>query len=174
MENTGTVLPSQTSLSQVSPSIEYKDAGIEAMSNEVCKGQPDAMLFCGLWFGYCHAIDDLIDNMEDGKPTTKPEDILRLLVTAAAIYNSDFYRKHQDHLFSMVLSVTNAYADSVAWERSPVRRRRHIADVLRCCGNEMFFMVACLIGGWSHMRAMSAKIRERSYVLQHDQNDNPN
>lgn len=161
-------------MNQISPSIEYKGAGLDELSLEVCKGDQSAMLFCGLWFGYCHAIDDLIDNMVDGKPTTHPEEILKLLATAAAIYNSDFYRRHQEQLFMAVLSITNAYADSVAWERSPLLRRRQIADVLRCCGNEMFFIVALLTGGWGHMRAMSPKIRDRSWVLQHNDQDDAN
>lgn len=161
-------------MTQVSPSVEYKGAGLDELSKEVCKGDSDAMLFCGLWFGYCHAIDDLIDNMEDGRATTRPEEILKMLVTAAVIYNSNFYRRHQEQLFPMVISITNAYADSVAWERSPCKSHRVIADVLRCVGNEMFFMVALLCGGYDHMRTMSPKIRDRSWRLQHDDQDRPN
>lgn len=161
-------------MTQVSPSVEYKGAGLDDLSKEVCKGDSDAMLFCGLWFGYCHAIDDLIDNMEDGRATTRPEEILRLFATAAAIYNTQFYVKHRDQLFPSVLAITNMYADSVAWEKSPVEHQRKIADILRCCGNEMFFIVALIVGGWDHMRLMSPKIRDKSWQLQHGPDGNPN
>lgn len=157
-----------TTMTQVSPSVEYKGAGLDELSKEVCKGDSDAMLFCGLWMGYCHGIDDLIDNMIDGHATTSPEEILRLFATAAVIYNSNFYRKHQQQLFPLVLAITNMYADSVAWEKSPVEHKRKIADTLRCCGNEMYFMVALICGGYQHMRVLSPKIRERSWILQHN------
>lgn len=158
----------------LSPAVEYKAEHLEELSKEVCMGRPDAMLYCTLWFGYCHAIDDLIDNMEDNKPTTSPEEILRLFATAAAIYNNPFYVKHREQLFPAVLSITNMYADSVAWEKSPIDHHRAIADILRCCGNEMFFLVALVIGGWDHMRAVSPKIRDRSWRLQHGQDGKPN
>lgn len=153
---------------------EFKDKGLEEFCAALCLNNSEAMAFCEMWFIFCHACDDLIDNMEDGRPTTPPENILSTFALAAVLYNSPFYVQHRNMLFPMVLSVTNAYADSVAWERSPIQRRRNIADVLRCCGNEMLFIVAMIIGGWKHARKVSPIIRERSWVLQHDENDQPN
>lgn len=153
---------------------EFTGKGLHEFCAEVCRGDMSAMTFCDLWFNYCHGIDDLIDTMEDGRPTMKPEAILKLFGIAATLYNCPFYVRNQAALFMPVLTITNAYADSVAWEKSSVSRRRKIADVLRCCGNEMFFVVALIVGGWQHMRDLSPKIRERSWVLQHDENDNPN
>jgi len=145
-----------------------------AFAQEVCRGDKNALVFCDLWYSYCHGIDDLIDTMEDGRPTMSPEQILAIFANAALLYNCPFYIANRSHLFPMVLSVTNAYADSVAWEKSSVNRRRVIADVLRTCGDEMFFIVAMIIGGWEHMRGLSARIREQDWLLQHDSNDNPN
>lgn len=116
---------------------------------------------------YCHQIDDLIDNREDGKPTTTPEQILKIPVNALLLYNHPFYMVHREMLMPVVLLVTNAYADSVAWEKSPSASERAIADVIRCCGNEMFFMVALICGGYEHMRRLSPRIREHSWHLQH-------
>ena len=145
-----------------------------AFTVEICRGDRDAHVFCDLWFNYCHGIDDLIDTMEDGRPTMKPEAVLSLFANAAALYNCPFFVRYRDQLLSVALLVTSAYADSVAWERSPIKRRRIIADVLRCCGDEMFFIVAMLTGGWAHVRSVSSRIRERDWILQHDEDDNPN
>lgn len=139
----------------------------------VCLGDEDAMRFCDMWMTYCHAIDDLIDTMEDGRPTMTPETILEIFALAAHLYNSKFFIANQPRLYPVAIMITNAYADSVLWEKSPVLRRRRIADVLRCCGNEMFFLVALLCGGWQHMRKLSPLIRERSWQLQHDEHDQP-
>jgi len=145
-----------------------------AFAREVCNGNKDALSFCDLWYAYCHQIDDLIDCKEDGRPTMSDEAILRIFVIAAMLYNCPFYVEHRQHLFPVVIMTTNLYADSVAWERSPVNRRRAIADVLRCCGDEMFAMVAMICGGWAHVRNVSPRIRERDFQLQHDENDQPN
>jgi hypothetical protein len=144
-----------------------------AFTVELCRGNKAAEEFCHLWYTYCHRIDDIIDNKEDGRPTTSNEEILECFVMAALLYNCSFYVAHRDKLFSPVLTVTNLYADSVAWERSPEPHRRKIADVLRCCGDEMLLVVAAICGGWKHMRSLSPKIRETDYLLQHDKHDNP-
>lgn len=153
---------------------EFKNKGLEDFCAALCLNNVEAMRFSELWFRYCHRIDDIVDNMEDGRPTTPPEEIIESYVMAAVLYNLPFYVQNRDMLFPVVLSVTNAYADSVAWEKSPVNRRRVIADVLRCCGNEMLFVVAMVVGGWSHVRKMSPMIRDRSWVLQHTEDDKPN
>jgi len=146
----------------------------EIWGKALCCGNREAMTFCDLWYRYCHAIDDLLDTMEDGRPTMSKEQILSIFFNAAFLYNCPFYRAHAHLLSPVVVMVTNMYADSVAWERSPIARRRIMADVLRTCGDEMYFTVAMICGGEAHMRDMSLKIRERDWIGQHDENDKPN
>ncbi len=152
---------------------ESEQASAHAFTMEVCKGNRDAQIFCGFWYHYCHAIDDLLDTREDGRPTMSAESILAIFAKAAMLYNSNFYVTNRSLLFPVVLIVTNQYADSVAWEKSPIERRRIMADVLRCCGDEMFFIVAMIVGGWDHARNLSLRIRDRDYELQHDAEGNP-
>jgi hypothetical protein len=142
-----------------------------AFAMRVANGNPEALEFCDLWYRYCHGIDDLLDTMVDGRPTMTKEKILEIFITAAMLYNCRFYRTHNDLLLGIVFTVTSAYADSVAWEKDPKQHRRVIADVLRTCGDEMFFMIAAITGGWQHMRLLSGEIRERDFVLQHTQPD---
>lgn len=142
---------------------------IEETCAELCLGNLQAAQFCHFWFNYCHAIDDLVD------ATDRPphEMLLEVFALANAVYSCQFYREHSTMLQPIVLMITSAYADSVKWEGSSVHRRSTISDVLRCCGNEMFFAVAYICGGWKHVRSISSRIRERSWELQHDSNDRP-
>lgn len=140
---------------------------------ELCCGNPDAMVFCDLWHFYCHAIDDLVDTMEDGKPVMSKEQIISIFFKAALLYNCTFFTTNRNMLFPIVLQITNSYQDSVAWERSAHDHLRAMADVLRTVGGEMYFMVALLCGGEGHMRKMSQLIRERDWLSQHDKFGNP-
>ena len=140
---------------------------------QICCGNRDAMVFSDCWYNYCHAVDDLIDTLEDGRPTMSKDQMISLFFMAAVVYNSKFYRDHQSMLFPIVLSTTNAYADSVAWEKSPKAHLRAMADVMRTCGNEMYKMIALICGGEQHMKAMGRKIMERDWLGQHDEHGKP-
>lgn len=157
------------------PKVNPEDAAKAVQWNwEMCKGDKEAMSFNDLWYHYVHGIDDLIDTMEDGKPAMSQEQIIALFINAAMLYNCPFFVRHRDLLFPTVILVTNSYADSVAWEKSSINRRRVMADCLRCCGDEMYYMVAMIKGGWEAMRKYSPVIRERDWIGQHDEKDNPN
>lgn len=150
------------------------NAECHAFTQEICCGNKDAAMFCALWYNYCHGIDDIIDTKEDGRPTMSNEQILGIFANAALLYNCPFFIAHRSNLFPIALMVTNMYADSVLWEKSPINRRRIMADAMRTCGDEMLFMVALICGGWEKMRDISPRIRERDWELQHDENDQPN
>jgi len=139
----------------------------------LCNGNPAAMSFCDLWYRYCHAIDDLIDTLEDGRPTMAKDQIISIFFTAALLYNCEFYQANRTLLGPIVLQVTNTYRDSVAWENASASHLRAMADVFRTCGNEMFVMVALICGGESHMRKMSMAIKERDWLGQHCRDGRP-
>lgn len=139
----------------------------------LCNGDREAMSFCDVWYRYCHAIDDLIDTIEDGRPTMSKDQIISVFFTAAVLYNCGFYIRNRDLLSPIVLLVTNTYRDSVEWEMSSKGHLRAMADVFRTCGNEMFVMVALICGGEAHMRKMSMAIKERDWLGQHDAKGRP-
>lgn len=140
---------------------------------ELCRGNQQAMVFCDLWYGYCHGIDDLVDTLRDGRPRMSKEQIVGLFFRACLLYNTDFYLQHRDMLAPIVLQVTNTYQDSIAWEHSSQKHLRQMADVFRTCGNEMYVMVALICGGEQHMRRMSMAIKERDWLGQHDEAGHP-
>jgi hypothetical protein len=139
-----------------------------AFCREVCLGNTEAMQCCDLFYKYVHGIDDIIDTKEDSRPTMSNEKIIETFITCAGLYNCSFYRNHANVLLGVIIVVTNTWADSVAWERSPLEHRRTMSNVLRTCGDDFFFAVAMICGGWQHLRNVSAKIREADYLRQND------
>lgn len=140
---------------------------------ELCKGNVEAMAFGNSWYAYVHAIDDLLDTMQDGRPTMSKDQMLSVFFGAAILYNCPFYIKNQKLLFPIILDITNTYKVSVAWENSPQKHLRAMADVMRSCGSRMHSMVALICGGELHMQEMSRRILERDYIGQHDAEGNP-
>ena len=103
------------------PPIKPEDAKSATEWNiRICNGDKEAMAFNDLWYRYVHGIDDLIDTSVDGRPRMSPEQIIHLFFDAALLYNSDFFIKHRNLLFPVVLLVTNTYTNSVLWEKSPL------------------------------------------------------
>jgi hypothetical protein len=119
------------------------------------------------WVKYCHAIDDLIDEV------FSPELLLDVLAQAVELYSHTFFIAHVNHLRPIVIAVTNCYADSVRWERSEDRAERQMADVLRLAGVEMYCIVAGICGGYSHMRKVSGQVRKHTWNANHDAAGNP-
>ena len=142
-------------------------------NTELCGGNQSAMAFNDLFYKYCHAIDDLIDTMRDGRPRMSKDEIISIYFNAALLYNSTFFVANREMLFPIILDITGTYAVSVAWEQSPEKHRRIIADVFRTCGNRMYYMVALLCGGEQHALNMIRRIHERDYLLQHNRDGSP-
>jgi hypothetical protein len=157
------------------PQITSEDAKSALEWNiNITKGDREAMAFNDQWYRYVHGIDDLIDTMQDGRAQMSQDQIIGLFLNAAFLYNTPFFIRHRNLLFPIVLSITNTFANSVAWEKSSLNRRRIMADVWRTCGDEMYDMVAMIVGGWNHVRVTSPLIRDRDWIGQHDTNDKPN
>tara|TARA_R110000868_G_scaffold44315_3_gene148139 strand:- start:142 stop:564 length:423 start_codon:yes stop_codon:yes gene_type:complete len=128
-----------------------------------CGGNANALLFVSLFHTYCHAVDDLID----GDVERTPETLLEVLMQANQLYSTPFYLENAYRLQPVIALITNTYADSVAWEKDGTDWKRNIADVIRQCGNDMILAVACIVGGYKHMRSISLELREVAYHSQH-------
>lgn len=133
----------------------------------VCCGNQQAAQWLALWRDYCHAIDDI----EDG-PTT-PEHRLATFAAAVELYTHPFFKAHEATLKQIVLNTTNAYADSVRWEKSSVPWQREWADHYRHFGVEMLLAVAGICGGYQAMRGISLELRANCHHDHHDEKGNP-
>lgn len=134
--------------------------------SRICCGDAQAMDFLCQWAKYCHAIDDIIDG-----DNRSPEHVINTSgAMPVLLFTHPFFVRNPAitvALRQVVLLVANTYADSVAWEKSPLLWQREHADVLRHCGNEMVFAVAQLCGGYEHARTISLEQREICYHTQH-------
>jgi len=133
---------------------------------KACCGDPQAMEFIALWAEYCHAIDDIVD-----QENTCAEHIIRTCgPLPVMLCTHPFFVRTPMHavaLRQVMLLVANAYADSVAWERSASDWQRNHSDVLRHAGNEMIFAVAQICGGYEHARKISLEQRTVCHLNQH-------
>jgi hypothetical protein len=142
---------------------------------QLCRGNAAAAHFLLLWRAYVHAIDDIIDG--DMK---EREEIIRSFILAQEIYTHGFFIQHGPELKRLVRLVTNAYADSVAWEQDEKEWRRQIADTLRHAGNEMVLAVVDLCAeaqvpgtGYDAMRSVSLQLRALNYWEHHTPDGRP-
>lgn len=137
----------------------------EARVARICKGDVEAIDFLCVWARYVHGIDDIVDG-----DTKEAEDIIATFALSATLLTHPFFLRTPTHAAALrqtFLSVANAYADSVAWEKSSIPWQRQQADCLRHCGNEMVFAVAQICGGYDHARTISLEHREIAYEAQH-------
>lgn len=143
--------------------IEQEQRALE----RVCCGRPEAMQWLRLWREYVHAIDDVEDE------ETTPEFRQRIYVLALELYTHPFFKAHEQRLKQVVLNCTNAYADTLAWERSGIGWQREFADHYRHFGAEMVIAVAQLCGGYDHGRGISLELRATCWLEHHDKEGKP-
>lgn len=119
--------------------------------------------FLRLWRSYVHAIDDIVDE----SPGT--EHLLGTFAMAIQVYTHPFFVANAASLKQLAVNCTNAYADSVAWEKSDTEWKRQFADHYRHFAAEMVLAIASICGGYSHMREASKVLREICWKEHHNE-----
>lgn len=140
---------------------------VEELLTFVAKGNREAAAFLEAWHRYCHLIDDVVDG------DAVPRDVVKVARWANELYSCPFYRDHAHMLAPIVQLITCHYEDSVDMGKSELAWERREADVIRHCGADMIRIVALMVGGYTHMQAVSRKIREQCYHEHHDEQGNP-
>lgn len=131
-----------------------------------CAGNAEAADWLAQWQAYVHAIDDQVDGAVD--PAERTEQLLGTLAGASELYTHPFFLRHAAQLQLLIVLVTSAYADSVAFEQSSTNWKREWADHWRHVGAEVALAVAYLCGGYLHLRQMSPELRSRCHWKHHD------
>ena len=122
----------------------------------------EAAAFLVAWHRYCHLLDDIVDG------DASPASAIQLGRWANDLYSSPFYRANQGALAPLVQLITCHYEDSTEMVKSENAWEVHEADVIRHAGADMVRVVAWLLGGYGHMRAVSRDIRSACYHEHHD------
>ena len=128
--------------------------------SEICKGDPHAFYFCTAFWNFCHSQDDLLDQDKEVLPDVVVFNSLRLI---DAIGGGEFYRKHQAMLWPVIMVTIQAYMMSNEWCKREHVLDRTVSQVLKSQYQDVFFMVAYLVGGFDHMMAMDRKYRMYSF-----------
>ncbi len=142
----------------------------QSLLARVANGNTEAMDFlANHWSPYVHEIDDIMDGDRPAK-----RDQLMTFSRACVLFSHPFYLKHLAALRQLVLNITVAYADSVAWEAPDAAEwQRQWADHHRHCGLEMVVAVATICGGHEHGFAISQEQRALCHVDHHNRTGKP-
>jgi hypothetical protein len=137
------------------------DREIMDMYRDAAGDRPDAIAFLFSFHAYAHMVDDLVDE------GCTPDALMEMLAVANSMYASPFWIANSARLSGVLNVVGNTYLDSVHWEKSRDDSKRHVADVIRLCGNDVVIAVAQIVGGWKHGRRISERLREFAWENQH-------
>jgi len=135
----------------------------DADRKRVTCGNDSAADFLKHWSAYVHGIDDIIDE------SPGPESILETFMLAAFVYTHPFFVANMVQLRQIAVNCTNAYADTVMWEKSDEAWRKNFSDHYRHFGAEMVIAVAALCGGYHHARMISPALRELCWREHHNE-----
>lgn len=136
----------------------------------ICGQHIEAIEWLQLGRHYIHLIDDVID--EDLPKANREQGAERMCAIGAmaiALYSHPFFIAHREALGQAMLTCTNAYADSVAWEQSETPWQRQCSDWARHSWIEVALVVAYICGGYENMRGCSAELRAMSWADHHNQ-----
>jgi hypothetical protein len=148
----------------------------EEADNEFCgfirkyllNTNPDACLWVLAYYTYVHAIDDFIDG-----DRTDFQHFLKIQEFALVCYSNNFYQQHIALLYPLLRAASNAYMDSVAFEKKSESWKRTVADSLRQHANELIIAVIEIVGGYDLRREASLKLREISWKSHHELDGSP-
>lgn len=139
------------------------DADTVSFMSVIARGNPGAHELLKVWWEFCHAVDDVIDESQ-----WNAEALLNVQAIGIGFYSHPFYLRYVSALQMPALIATNFYEDSVKWEREPILWKRQWADVLRHAGNDVIVAVAYIVGGYEHMQAISRALLASCYVYHAD------
>lgn len=110
-------------------------------------GDQEAYAWLLAWHGWCHRIDDFVD-----EPGHYAAEVVDLCAAGVVLTSCGFYRRHAEALGPLIAIVAEQYHASLGAGTS------RLGDVLRVAGNQVVLAVAYLRGGASLVRAVSEKL----------------
>lgn len=109
-------------------------------------GDPEAYAWLMAWHGWCHRIDDHID-----EPGHDPSEVVDLCADGCVLFSSAWYGRHARALGPLVAIVAEQY-------RSSLGASGVLGDALRIAGNQVVLAVAYLQGGRPLLRVVSDQL----------------
>lgn len=134
----------------------------DALRARACRNDVNAMLFLSIIMDAVELWDDLIDKDKAVSDETVNRVFINLMFW---LPQNTFFTAHKTYLMPLVMTCINAWMDSNDLAQSKTERDLHTAWYLKQMGVELYGAVAFLIGGFDHMRSVSAEMRD---VLAHE------
>lgn len=127
---------------------------------QACCGNKEAFKFLVGAHKLIHYVDDIIDEKLLG---IVPE----TFILAKNLYSCEFYIANQSALSIVLDLVSNSYQDSEIFNKEEFGSwKRTVGNIIRSQCVDVTLAVACLCGGYSHMRSISIAVRELSWKHQ--------
>lgn len=122
---------------------------------QAASGNDDALRW--LWSFWCFSqmFDDLVDR---DKPVAHGDAARELARFVEQVALSPFFRQHAASLTALLVSAINRWLTGDEMARSEQQEARTLARAVRCGDLDVVLHVAYLVGGWDHMRAMTARM----------------
>lgn len=122
---------------------------------KIAAGNDDALRWMWSLWCFTHVIDDLVDR---DKPVSGEVAARELCRFVTQIGLNPFFRDNAAALTALLVSSINRWVLGDEMAASEIPEHRTMARAVRCGDVDVFLHVAYLVGGWDHMRAMSALI----------------
>ncbi len=110
-------------------------------------GDSDAYTWLLGWHGWCHRIDDHVDEPDHGAI-----EVVDLCADGVVLCSGAFYRRHAEALGPVMATIAEQYKAS---NRAMTTK---LADALRIAGNQMILLVAYITGGRPLVAAVSDRL----------------
>jgi hypothetical protein len=129
---------------------------------DITRGDKSAAELLTAFYLWTHSQDDLIDRDHAPDVANAVGFNLQML---RAFGKNEFFQKHQDFLWPVILTSALAYINSEERKKSPDVLERITAQVLKSEYVNVFFAVALVVdgGGFDHALAMTRKYRIYSF-----------
>lgn len=109
-------------------------------------GDAEAYAWLLAWHGWCHRIDDFVD-----EPGHYAPEVVELCAAGVVLTSVPFYRRHAEALGPVIAIVAEQYQTSLG-------AAGRLADALRVAGNQVVLTVAYLRGGAPLLREVSKRL----------------
>lgn len=101
------------------------------------------------------------DDLLDGDRKVSEDEINTAFIAAlVGLQSNQFFVRHSASLLPLMIATINAYLDANRFEKADDEKLRMMAFHLRNMGVDITIAITLLVGGFDHMRAVSAEIRQ--------------
>lgn len=126
-----------------------------ALFLKIAAGNDAALRFMWALWCFTHMFDDLVDKDKPVAQAVAGRELVRFVEQIAL---NPFFRNHATTLTTLLVSAINRWVLGDEMAMSDDAGKRTMARSVRCGDIDVYLHIAYLVGGWDHMRAMSALV----------------